>query len=165
MHPKFPAGGKLSQYIENMKLGETIDFRGPSGKLAYLGYGDFQIKFSRKEPPVRIHVNKLAMIAGKTCPVNFKNDLNLLKSIFVGLQRIICIGGTGITPMLQLIRHITKDPKDETKLSLLFANQTENDILLRNELEQVEKEYANRFKLWYTVDKASEGTANICNTL
>ena len=58
--------------------------------------------------------------------------------------------------MLQLIRHITKDPKDETKLSLLFANQTEKDILLRNELEQVEREHADRFKLWYTVDKATE---------
>jgi cytochrome-b5 reductase len=59
--------------------------------------------------------------------------------------------------MLQLIRHITKDPKDETKLSLLFANQTEKDILLRKELEQVANEYADRFKLWYTVDKATEG--------
>lgn len=59
--------------------------------------------------------------------------------------------------MFQLIRHITKDPKDETKLSLLFANQAEKDILLRNELEEVAKEHANRFKLWYTVDKATEG--------
>lgn len=128
VHPKFPAGGKLSQYIENMKIGDMIDFRGPSGKLEYLGYGNFSIKVSRKEPPFKVHVTKLAMIAG----------------------------GTGITPMLQLIRHITKDPKDETKVSLLFANQTEKDILLRNELEQVAQEHADRFKLWYTVDKATE---------
>ena len=59
--------------------------------------------------------------------------------------------------MLQLVRHITKDPKDDTKLSLLFANQTEKDILLRDELEQVAKEYPDQFKLWYTVDRASEG--------
>lgn len=59
--------------------------------------------------------------------------------------------------MLQLIRHITKDPKDETKLSILFANQTEKDILLRDELEQIATEHPNQFKLWYTVDKATEG--------
>lgn len=32
-------------------------------------------------------------------------------------------GGTGITPMLQIIRAMIKDPEDDTKVSLLFANQ------------------------------------------
>lgn len=63
-HPKFLAGGKLSQYIDNMKIGDTIDFRGPSGKLEYLGYGVFSIKVNRKEPAVKFHVKKIAMIAG-----------------------------------------------------------------------------------------------------
>ena len=35
-------------------------------------------------------------------------------------------GGTGITPMLQIIEQCLKDPNDDTKLSLLFANQVEN---------------------------------------
>ena len=30
---------------------------------------------------------------------------------------------SGITPMLQLIRRITADPADNTKCSLIFANQ------------------------------------------
>lgn len=30
---------------------------------------------------------------------------------------------SGITPMLQLIRSITADPTDNTKCSLIFANQ------------------------------------------
>lgn len=59
--------------------------------------------------------------------------------------------------MLQLIRYITKDPKDDTKLALLFANQTEKDILLRDELEQVAKEHPDQFKIWYTVDSPTEG--------
>lgn len=58
--------------------------------------------------------------------------------------------------MLQLIRHITKDPTDKTELSLLFANQTEKDILVRKELEEVEKEHPDQFKLWYTVDTPSD---------
>ncbi len=32
-------------------------------------------------------------------------------------------GGTGITPMLQIIMAILKDEEDNTKVSLLYANQ------------------------------------------
>lgn len=45
--------------------------------------------------------------------------------------------------------------------SLLTAGpcppQTEKDILLRPELEELRNEHSARFKLWYTVDKAPEG--------
>ena len=59
--------------------------------------------------------------------------------------------------MLQLIRQVFRDENDRTCLSLLFANQTEEDILLREELEEVQKQYPERFKLWYTVDRPGEG--------
>ena len=36
-------------------------------------------------------------------------------------QPAYCVAG--ITPMLQLIRHITKNPRDRTRISLIFANQ------------------------------------------
>lgn len=59
--------------------------------------------------------------------------------------------------MLQLVRHVTKDPEDHTKLALLFANQSENDILLRDELEKASENFPDVFKVWYTVDRPSEG--------
>ena len=65
-------------------------------------------------------------------------------------------GGTGITPMLQVINAIIKDPKDTTKISLLYANQTEEDILVRKELEEIEVKHPDRFKIWYTVDRPTE---------
>ncbi|CAG5056083.1 unnamed protein product [Parnassius apollo] len=129
VHPKFPEGGKMSQYLNNMKIGDTIDFRGPSGRLQYTGNGTFLIKKMRKDPPVKVVVKKLNMIAG----------------------------GTGITPMLQLVRHICKDASDRTEMRLLFANQTEEDILLRDELEKYQSEHPNQFKLWYTLDRPTEG--------
>ncbi|KAF9566020.1 NADH-cytochrome b5 reductase [Mortierella alpina] len=64
-------------------------------------------------------------------------------------------GGTGITPMLQLIRSIAKNPQDKTLVSLLFANVTEKDILLRSELDQLAKEYP-QFKVHYILSRASE---------
>ena len=59
--------------------------------------------------------------------------------------------------MLQLIREVFRDTSDTTTLALLFANQTEDDILLREELEEVQKQFPDRFKLWYTVDRPAEG--------
>lgn len=54
----------MSQYLENMKIGDTIDVRGPSGRLTYLENGNFAIKKLRKDPPTKIFAKKLNMIAG-----------------------------------------------------------------------------------------------------
>lgn len=129
VHPKFPEGGKMSQYLENMKIGETIDVRGPSGLLEYKGKGTFAIKREKKAAPDTVFVQKVNMIAG----------------------------GTGITPMLQLITEVLKDPEDDLKMALLFANQSEQDILLKEELEKLQKENPDRLRVWYTVDRPTEG--------
>lgn len=126
----------MSQYLESLKIGDTISVRGPSGRLTYLGDGKFSIKKLRSEPPTILKVSKVNMIAG----------------------------GTGITPMLQLIRHIAKDKNDNTKLALLFANQTEKDILVRKELEEVAKSNPDQFKLWYTLDTPPDGKKS-CNCI
>ncbi|KAI2598116.1 cytochrome b5 reductase 3, partial [Homo sapiens] len=51
-HPKFPAGGKMSQYLESMQIGDTIEFRGPSGLLVYQGKGKFAIRPDKKSNPI-----------------------------------------------------------------------------------------------------------------
>lgn len=66
-------------------------------------------------------------------------------------------GGTGITPMYQLIRAIFKNPEDKTKVTLVYGNLTENDILLKHELAELENTYPQRFKVFYVLDKAPEG--------
>ncbi|XP_037070361.1 NADH-cytochrome b5 reductase 3-like [Pollicipes pollicipes] len=128
VHPKFPDGGKMSQHLENLPLGETVDVRGPSGLLIYTGPGEFSVRPEKRAPATVKRASKVGMIAG----------------------------GTGITPMLQLVRQVFKDPSDSTELWLLFANQTEEDILLREELEQLAEQHADRFHLWYTVDRPGE---------
>lgn len=39
-NPTYPAGGKMSQYLDNMAIGDAIDFRGPNGLLVYKGNGE-----------------------------------------------------------------------------------------------------------------------------
>ena len=34
VHPKFPEGGKMSQHLDSLKIGETVDMRGPKGKYS-----------------------------------------------------------------------------------------------------------------------------------
>lgn len=69
-------------------------------------------------------------------------------------------GGTGITPMLQLIRAILNPEasvKDQTKISLLFANVSEKDILLKKELDDLAAAHPNQFQVHYTINKPETG--------
>lgn len=43
---------------------------------------------------------------------------------------LMIAGGTGITPMYQIIKSSLKDPKDKTQLRLIYANVNEDDICM-----------------------------------
>ena len=114
----------MSQHLESMKVGDKMLMKGPKGHLEYLSRGKFTIMHKRQ---LTTHKKKkIGMVAG----------------------------GTGITPMLQVIRAILKDPSDTTELWLMFGNQTEEDILLRKELEAIPD---SRLHLFYTLDRPPEG--------
>lgn len=34
----------MSQYLDSLKIGDTVDIRGPAGKLTYLGRGEFEFE-------------------------------------------------------------------------------------------------------------------------
>ncbi|KAH3683903.1 hypothetical protein WICPIJ_005103 [Wickerhamomyces pijperi] len=61
-------------------------------------------------------------------------------------------GGTGITPMFQIIEAIARNPEDKTEVHLLYGNQTEADILLKAELDKIVKENPN-IKVTYFLDR------------
>jgi len=121
--------GRMGQHLKNMPVGGTIEARGPSGELHYHGHGKFSIRREVDEKKVTVdqEVKKIGMIAG----------------------------GSGITPMLQIIRDVAARPTDKTEVSLLFANVTEEDILLKSELDKFAAEHKN-IKITYTLDRPSE---------
>lgn len=57
--------------------------------------------------------------------------------------------------MLQIIHAVLRDePNSDVKVSLLYANQSQDDILVRAELEACLVKYPGRFNLHYTLDRA-----------
>ncbi|TPX49212.1 hypothetical protein SeMB42_g01331 [Synchytrium endobioticum] len=105
--------GPASTHIHAMKVGDTLDMKGPIHKYI-LKPNEFK------------HIGMIA-------------------------------GGTGLTPMLQVITHLLAQPADTTKLSLIFANVTEDDILLKEYLDKTAKASNGRFEVLYTLDKPREG--------
>lgn len=68
-------------------------------------------------------------------------------------------GGTGITPMLQVIRAIIRgraSAGDRTEVDLIFANVTKQDILLQEDLDALAAEDKG-FRVHYVLDNPPEG--------
>lgn len=70
----------------------------------------------------------------------------------------LIMGGSGITPGYQLARYILKsdDPHDGTPIRLLDANKTEEDILLREQLDDLEREHPDQFKVTHVLSHADD---------
>lgn len=66
-------------------------------------------------------------------------------------------GGSGIAPLYQVLQHALADKTNKTKFKLLYANVTEQDILLREEFDAMKKKYPDTFDVVYVLDK---GDAN-----
>lgn len=96
---------------------------GPKGKLAYLGNGNFY--FGEGENKKYKMRRKIGMIAG----------------------------GTGITPCYQVIMAALKNKETNMHITLIFGNKTEDDILLKQELEELSSEFPELFDLILIVDK------------
>ncbi|KAK3372731.1 hypothetical protein B0H63DRAFT_527559 [Podospora didyma] len=102
--------GLMTKHLEAMRVGESIEIRGPKGAMQYLP---------------NQYAKHIGMIAG----------------------------GTGITPMFQLIRAICDDEEDNTTINLLYANNTEEDILLRSELDGYVEQCPGNFQVHYVLAK------------
>ncbi|CAO2825090.1 unnamed protein product [Amaranthus hypochondriacus] len=65
-------------------------------------------------------------------------------------------GGTGITPMFQVARAILENPSDTTKIHLIYANVTYEDILLKEELDSFAHNFPDQFSIFYVLNEPPE---------
>ena len=101
--------GKMSKHIASLKVGDTLDFKGPITGV----------------PIIQNEFDSIGLIAG----------------------------GSGITPMLQVAQRVLANPDDQTNVSLIFANVSEDDILLRDKIEELRKEHPAQLRVLYVLDE------------
>ncbi|KAL4248390.1 Nitrate reductase [Abortiporus biennis] len=83
------------------------------------------------------------------------NGIALWRNVVHKVQHLAMIcGGSGITPILQVLRSVFDDDHDRiTKIFLIYANKTEEDILCKEELDSLFKIHGlgehPRFNLHY----------------
>ena len=64
-------------------------------------------------------------------------------------------GGTGITPMWQVFKAVMDDPSDRTNVHLIFANVTVDDILMKEQLDELAAVHEN-FQVFYVLNNPPE---------
>jgi ferredoxin-NADP reductase len=93
--PQFSKRRQSVAAFDSLKIGDTMSMKGPKGHFHWLGRG----RFTTKKP---------------------KNPLETKYAKVIGM----IAGGTGITPMLQILHAIFQVAGDQTCCNLLYANQT-----------------------------------------
>lgn len=121
---KIYENGKMTQYLDKLIVNKDfIEARGPMGNIHYIKPGVFNIK--QKKELNTYNVKKIGMICG----------------------------GTGITPMLQIINEIIYKPNnDKTQISMIFGNVSIDDILLKPQLEEIRENNEN-VHIRFIIDK------------
>ncbi|KAF5382257.1 hypothetical protein D9757_008947 [Collybiopsis confluens] len=67
-------------------------------------------------------------------------------------------GGVGITPIFQMIEHSLKSGHShKTKMLLLYANSTEGDIVMREELDAFARDYPDKLQIVYILSSPPAG--------
>lgn len=113
-------GGAMTQALDAIPLGHSVEFKGPVGKFEYLGRG--QCTIGGRERRVRRFV-------------------------------MVC-AGSGITPIFAVLRAVMNDEEDMTFCTVLDGNRCENDILCKQELDELTDGKENRCKIVHTLSRA-----------
>ncbi|KAF7529411.1 hypothetical protein G7054_g9893 [Neopestalotiopsis clavispora] len=70
------------------------------------------------------------------------------------IKRLVMIcGGSGITPIFQVLRAVMRDPEDATQCLVLNGNRVEEDILCREEIDAMVVGNDHKCRLLYSLSK------------
>ncbi|KAF7791920.1 hypothetical protein EIP86_002946 [Pleurotus ostreatoroseus] len=155
-HPEDVLGLPIGQHISisaEINGKEIMRSYTPTSSDDDLGHFDLVIKAYEKGNISR-HVSLLRI--GDTIKVKGpKGQFTYAPGLARALGMIA--GGTGITPMLQIIRAALKNPQDTTKLNLIYANVNADDILLKTELDELAAAHPARFAVYYVLNNPPAG--------
>ncbi|KAF4572746.1 NADH-cytochrome b5 reductase [Pleurotus pulmonarius] len=155
-HPQDVLGLPIGQHISvsaEINGKDIMRSYTPTSSDDDLGHFDLLIKSYEKGNISRMF--SLLKLGDKVRIKGPKGQFNYSPTLATSIGMIA--GGTGITPMLQIIRASLKNPMDKTKLSLIYANVNFEDILLKKELDELVDVNPDRFTVYYVLNNAPEG--------
>ena len=143
--------GKLTQYLDTLKEGDQVPNalrthvlvsaavlrQVPAGQVLVKGpKGRFAYKRNMKR-----HIGELAQPgACSSTGAHTASDNSTIAGMVAG--------GTGITPMFQTANQILQDKADTTSLSLIYANLSQDDILIKDLLDHLAATHPDRCHAW-----------------
>lgn len=118
------------------------------------GYVDLLIK---AYPTGNISKHMASLMVGQTIKVRGPKGAMVYTPNMVKRFGMIA-GGTGITPMLQIIKAIIRGRAagDTTEVDLIFANVNEEDILLKEDLDKLAAQ-DSKFRVHYVLNNPPQG--------
>lgn len=93
-------------------------------------------------------IGKFEYLGRGNCAVN--NKTRHVKRLFM-----IC-GGSGITPIFQVLRAVMQDKEDSTTCVVLDGNRLAEDILCKEDLDVFARDNVDRCKLLYTLTQGPD---------
>ncbi len=64
-------------------------------------------------------------------------------------------GGSGITPLLSILKSVLH-AEPESHVILYYGSTSEESIIFKNELDEIQKEHNENFKIYYTLDQPGD---------
>ena len=97
-------------------------------------------------------------IRGPTGEIEYAgNGRFIIESKEMHFHRVnLILGGSGITPGYQFIARVLETEGDETQIAVIDANKSEADILLKEELDRLQKGHSKQFRIEHILSHPSE---------
>ncbi len=93
-------------------------------------------------------IGKFIYLGSGRCAVNGR-ERNIKRFVMIA-------GGSGITPIYQVLRAIMEDKADDTKCIVLIGNRMAEDILCKKELDEFHRGNEHRCNLLHTLTQAPD---------
>lgn len=106
--------------------------------------------------PNRSHVLQ-SQVQGPKGKFEYLGSGNFIFRDHRGLQSASQLGlvaaGSGVTPILQMLRQIFGDPNDDTAVRMVDVNNSERDIIVRDELDDLSRRFPERFRICHVLTR------------
>ncbi|KAG0343866.1 hypothetical protein BG004_004924 [Podila humilis] len=151
IYVKIYSDGMVSRFLDNQYPGYEIRIRGPF---------DLSEKYGMDDLPAA-SINAVARSVPRMLynPQREDGRWNVL---------LMIVGGTGLTPALQMIHHHirnqdldSQDPKDQSDMFVLCLNRSYRDIIAGPYMDRLVELSGNRLRVDYGVNEANERTPGV----